>query len=232
MLDYLNANSSLVSLIFSGVVALSTVVYAILTALLVLETRRMRRYQNEPRIEVAVRPREEWINLVNLYVRNIGLGAAYDLSFEISSSATEGVKLLVASFTESAFLTTGMKYLGPGQEVATGFSSMTDHFDEKIQAVIEVRVRYAAMDGHRYYGAFRIDMSEFKGRSMSGKPHLYSIAQSLDKMEKELGRLSSGFNRMKVDVFDRDDRAEGRKELEERIEVARAKRRDQNDNAP
>ncbi len=191
MLHYLNANSSLVSLIFSGVVALSTVVYAILTALLVLETRRMRRYQNEPRIEVAVRPREEWINLVKWYVRNIGLGAAYDLSFEISSSpATEGVKLLVASFTESAFLTTGMKYLGPGQEVATGFSSMTDHFDEKIQAVIEVRVRYAAMDGHRYHGAFRIDMSEFKGRSMSGKPHLYSIAQSLDKMEKKTGRLS------------------------------------------
>ena len=41
---------------FTGVVALSTVVYAFLTWRLVSETRRMREVQTEPRVSVRVEP--------------------------------------------------------------------------------------------------------------------------------------------------------------------------------
>jgi hypothetical protein len=41
-------------LVFSGVVALSTVVYAVLTWKLVAETRKMREAQTEPKVSVFV----------------------------------------------------------------------------------------------------------------------------------------------------------------------------------
>lgn len=87
MLDFLNQNAGALTVIFTAVVTLSTIVYAILTAVLVAETRRMRQAQTEPKIEVTIRPREEMINLIHVYVKNIGLGPAYDISFDITAEA-------------------------------------------------------------------------------------------------------------------------------------------------
>ena len=51
-LKYLNDNAGALNALFSGVVALATVVYAVLTAKLVRETRNLREVQTEPRVEV------------------------------------------------------------------------------------------------------------------------------------------------------------------------------------
>jgi len=51
----------LASLIFSALVAVSTMVYAVLTWKLVSETKKMREAQTEPKISVSIQPREEWI---------------------------------------------------------------------------------------------------------------------------------------------------------------------------
>jgi len=48
MIDFIQSNQEPATLIFSAVVVLSTVVYAVLTVLLVLETRQMRRAQLNP----------------------------------------------------------------------------------------------------------------------------------------------------------------------------------------
>ncbi len=74
MLEFLNKNAGALTVIFTAVVTLSTVVYAILTAALVKETRRMRQAQTEPKIEITLRPSDEWINLIRLHLKNIGLG--------------------------------------------------------------------------------------------------------------------------------------------------------------
>jgi ABC-type Na+ efflux pump permease subunit len=58
MLEFLNQNAGGIMVIFTGVVTLSTFLYAILTALLVAETSRMRQAQTEPRGEVIIKPRE------------------------------------------------------------------------------------------------------------------------------------------------------------------------------
>jgi len=51
-LDLLNRNSGAFTVLFSAVVALATVVYAILTWRLVTETKEMREVQTEPKIFV------------------------------------------------------------------------------------------------------------------------------------------------------------------------------------
>jgi hypothetical protein len=79
ILNFLNENNGAFSLIFSCVVALATVIYAVLTWRLVSETRRMREAQTEPNIFVNLQPREEWINFIDMVIQNIGSGPAYNI---------------------------------------------------------------------------------------------------------------------------------------------------------
>jgi hypothetical protein len=185
----------------------------------VAETRRMRQVQTEPRVEVILKPRDEWINLVHIYIRNIGLGPAYDISFEISAEAGgEGAKALIQDFTRAQFFETVIRYLGPGQEVVSDFSRMTDKFEAKIESVLIIAVRYKGSTGKDNADTYRLDFSEFKGRTQVGKPHLYAIAQHLDKIQQDFSRLATGFNRIKVDVFTNEDREEEEKEWEQQQE--------------
>lgn len=210
--------------IFTAVVTLSTVVYAILTAMLAVETKKMRQVQTEPKIEVVLRPREEIINIVNIYIKNIGLGPAYDLKFDIKAEqGGEGAKRLIEDFTRCNFFRTGLKYIGPGQEIASDYSQLTEMFDQKIESVLNVTILYKSVTKKCYQEKFRIDFSEFKGRSQLGKPHLYSIAQSFEKLQKDIGHLVSGFKHIQADIHTFEDRERVRKEREEQLEQMRAK---------
>ena len=83
------------NIIFSGVVAIATVVYAILTWKLVSETRKMRLSQFTPHISIIFEPREEWINFIDLKIKNNGLGSAHNIKFKLLSNLnyTDGKKL-------------------------------------------------------------------------------------------------------------------------------------------
>ena len=65
-LDFLNANSGAINVLFSFIVAFATVIYAVLTIVLVLETRRMRKSQTDPDVVVRIQPSESWINFIRL----------------------------------------------------------------------------------------------------------------------------------------------------------------------
>ncbi|SRR6266496_396393 len=215
MLEFLNQNSGALTVIFTAVVTISTVVYAVLTAVLVAETRRMRQAQTEPKVEVVIEPREEWISLFHVYVRNIGLGPAYDISFEIiAEKGGDGARALIDDFTKANFLKTGLTYLGPGQELASDLSQMTEKYDQKIESVLVFDVHYRGATGRRYQDKYRLDFCEFKGRTQIGKPHLYAIAQHLEKIQSDLHHVMTGFKRMKVEIYDNEDREQERKKWE------------------
>lgn len=222
LLAYLDQHAGALSAVFSAVVMLATVIYAILTALLVRETRRMREAQTEPRIEVTARPREEFVNIITLAIRNSGSGPAYDVSFHIrGETASPGELKLIADFTKSAFLLKGLKYLGAGQELRSSFTQITSDFEAKIQARLVVDVSYRSALQRTYKEQLCIDFSEFIGYGTIGKPHLYSIANSLEKLERDVGSLMTGFRRLRVDVFSAEDRRDEGKERDALIEEVR-----------
>jgi hypothetical protein len=176
----------------------------------------MRQAQTEPKVQVIVKPWDEWINIVHIYIRNIGLGPAYDISFNASAEAgAEGAQELITDFTKANFFRIGLKYLGPGQELVPGFSQMTKNFDKKIESILVFTVHYRDAIGKKYQESFRIDFSEFKGINRIGKPHLYSIAQNLEKMQKDFEKLATGSKRIQVDIYDNDDRQEEQNEWDE-----------------
>jgi hypothetical protein len=209
MLNFLNQNSGALIVIFTAVVTFSTVIYALLTAMLVTETRRMRQAQTEPKVQIIVKQWDQWINIV-------GLGPAYDISFNVSADAGgEGAEKLITDFTKANFFRIGLKYLGPGQELVPGYSQMTKDFEKKIESILVFTVQYQDATGKKYQESFRIDFSEFKGTTRIGKPHLYAIAENLEKIEKDISNIATGFKRIQVDIYNNDDRKEEQKEWDE-----------------
>lgn len=224
MIEWIQNNEAAASLIFSAVVALSTVVYAVLTALLVFETRRMRRAQTDPKLVAHVEPREEFVNFGHLYVRNIGLGPAFNVSFDLKpKSSGKGAQMLIDDFCKSRFLLTGLEYLGPGQHLQSNYTAFNRDYQDKIKAILEVTIKYRNAVGQKFTDICTIDISEFEGRGGLGKPHLYSIAQSLEKLEKDISSLTTGFRKLKVDSYDHEDRERDHKEWEKMHEEIQQK---------
>ena len=139
LLDYLNQNSGAFNALFSGVVAISTVVYAVLTWRLVSESRRMRHAQTEPKVAVTYRSREEWMALLDIVVKNIGLGPAYDIKFEIVPiTQGEATQELIKELKERNFLNAGLSFLAPDQEVSSFFTNANEKFEEKMASQISI----------------------------------------------------------------------------------------------
>src|SRR4030042_3745759 len=69
-LNVLNKNNNALSVLFSGIVAIATISYALLTWGLVHETKKMREIQTQPFISLNIEPRPEWINLIDLIKHN------------------------------------------------------------------------------------------------------------------------------------------------------------------
>lgn len=216
MMELTENYQDIATLIFSGVVALSTVVYAVLTALLVVETRQMRRAQTEPKLVAYVEPREEFINFAHLYIQNVGPGPAFDVSFKLTAKKDdEGAQLLIDDFSKSRFLETGVEYIGPTQRMRSRDTAFTQEFDKKIKAILNIELSYRSSTGKKYSDKYSIDMSQFEGAGGLGIPHLYSIAQSLKKFQEDFHRISSGFNKLKVETYSHEDRERARAEWEE-----------------
>lgn len=217
MVEYLENHQELVTLIFSAVVALSTVVYAVLTALLVAETRHMRRAQTEPKLVAYVKPREEFVNFAHLYIKNVGAGPAFNVSFELTTNKNdEGGNILIRDFKESRFLETGVDYIGPNQKLHSRYTKFNDNFDKKIMAKIMVKINYKSSTNRNMSDTYAIDMSQFEGAGNLGTPHLYSIAKSLKNLQEDVNRISTGFKRVKVDTYTHEDRRREEREWEER----------------
>lgn len=227
MIQWFIDNQGLATLIFSAVVALSTVIYAVLTALLVSETARMRRAQTEPRLSAYFKPVEEHVNFGHLYIENIGLGPAFDIKLTIDSRGSiEGCKKLLNDFLKMKSFERGANYLGPGQILRSRFTSMTEDYEEKIQAVLSIRLDYKCADGTKKAETFIVNFAELEGYGTFGTPSLYAIAQSIEKIQKDIHHLATGFYKPKVQTFNNEDREREFQEWEARQKIELAKKGD------
>ena len=205
--DEFNKNAGFIGLVFSLVVTVATVVTACLNARLVSETRRMREAQTEPHIQVTYKIRDEWINLLDVSIRNIGLGPAYDISFELRSEAINEEKNdLIASLERLNCFSKGLAYLGPDQDFSSFWTNLTDSHSSKLETRVEVICRYRNATNVNYTIPCVLDLSELKGISRIGEPALYKISKQMESIAKNIDHLASGYNRLKVDGYSQADR--------------------------
>ena len=206
-IDEINKNTGFISLVFSLVVTVATVVTVWLNLRLVSETRRMREAQTEPHIQVTYKVRDEWINLLDVAIRNIGLGPAYDISFELrSDTVSEKVNNLVASLEKLNCFSKGLVYLGPDQEFSSYWTNLTEGHETKLTARVHVVCRYRNAIGVRYEMPCVLDLSELKGIRRIGEPPLLKISKQIESIAKNVDHFASGFKRLKVDGYSQVDR--------------------------
>jgi hypothetical protein len=221
----LNQHAGALNLIFSAIVAISTVVYALLTWRLVSETRLVRRAQTMPKIAVYYRTRDEWMALLDIIVRNIGLGPAYDVQFDLQPVTTgPGTEQLMKELRERNIFSTGLRFLAPTQEYSSFFTNVTEQFDEKMAAQIRVTVRYVDSARVAHIDEYTIDLSELRGMVRIGEPPLLKIAKQIEKMAQELTHLAGGQRRLQADVYTVADRTAEREKRTAQLEEMRRER--------
>lgn len=201
-LSFLKKNSAAITVIFTAMVSFSTVIYAILTAILVSETKKLREAQTEPKIYISLDSFDFAIHLVRLKIKNIGLGPASNLTFQPSviSGGTSAEKLL-QDFTGSNFFAVGLRHFGPSQRIYSTWTDTSQDIESKSNCVLSFKLKYKSVTGKKYSEEIIIDMSELIGQEDLGTPPMHSIAQSLDKMEKDIKSVCSTLKKiMTVDL--------------------------------
>jgi hypothetical protein len=213
VLKFLNENSGALNVLFTAVVTISTVIYAVLTGKLVSETKRMREVQTEPRIEMTIKSFDFAIQIIRLHVRNIGLGPAINVKFNPRVLAGgDPAEALLKEFTQSNFFKIGLIYLGPKQERYSHYTKMTQGHGGKIASVLIIEISYESTTGVKYKELATIDMSELKGEYQLGKPSLYSIANSLEKIQTDISHITSGHKKIGAQVYTAEDRLKEQEE--------------------
>lgn len=226
-LEFLNKNSGALTVLFTAVVTISTVIYSVLTGKLVSETKRMRQVQTEPKIEVTIKSFDFAIHIVRLHVRNIGLGPALNVKFNPQVlSGSDAAQALLAEFTQSNFFKIGLNYFGPGQERYSHYTQMTQGHDGKIASVLAIDISYESTTGVKYKEQALIDMSELKGEYQLGTPNLYSIAKSLEKIQTDISHITSGYKKISTQVYTAEDRLKDQEE--QHLFMQEALERDEN----
>ena len=222
----LNDNAGAIQVIFSALVTAATIVYALLTWRLVSETRRMRRAQTDARMTVTVESRPEYLNFVDLRVRNQGLGPAYDVRFKVSVQSEGCDEELLNRIHELGYIKHGLPYFSPNQEIGTFLVSLTDDFESKMKSKINIAISYRTAAGERVRDDYLIDFSSFEGIHQLGTPDLHQIAKSTKELAKDFHDIATGW---KKPLLITQDKADYRREQEETHQAAleaRAARQD------
>ncbi|MBN1618662.1 hypothetical protein JW887_04980, partial [Candidatus Dojkabacteria bacterium] len=214
LIDFLNSNSGIITVIFSGIVALSTLVYAILTWQLVSETRRMRKVQSEPALSMHIQPRNEWINFMDIIIENVGSGPARDVTFKLSRDFQ---LLKDRKWSDLNIFKNGINYLAPGQKIQFLCTDMEDDFETKKDLSVNIEVKYTNISKKKYKSTFILDFSQYLGIYQVGKPPLEEIEKHLKRIQKDLNHFSTGFKKLKVDLYTTEDRKTERDHIEEVI---------------
>lgn len=211
-------NGDSLIVLFTGVVAVSTVAYAILTWKLVSETRRMRQVQTEPRVSMQL---ELGSGVghggLQLEIRNEGMGPATEIRFEFDGDANYFTNRgLGRPITEVPVIKEGIDYLGPDRNFSFVLGWLFgEDFSRAMEAPWKFNVAYKNLSGKKMKDTFILDFSQFSHLIVGAADPLRNIEKHLDAIQKELKSWSTGTRKPQIII---QTKAQQRKEWAEHIQ--------------
>ena len=208
---------------FTGVVAASTVAYALLTWRLVLETRRLREVQTEPRVsmrlELAERVGHGGIELV---IRNEGQGPAQNIQFNFQGDPTyfigHGQRKPI---DQIPVIENGIPYLGAGQSFRFLLGWLFgEAFDRANREPWTFRIDYENLSNTSKGEIYILDFSQFAGLIVGSGTPLVKIEKHLEALQKDFHHMTTGFNKLHVLTQTKE---ESRREMDEFLQRQRGK---------
>ena len=193
--DFLNSNSGLFNLVFAGVVSIATVFYVILTKSLVKETKKLRKVETDPLMSVYIEHDERWIQCIDLVIRNIGNGPAYDITFNINPDFLMD-KNREKKLSDIPFMRE-IRYLPPGNSLKTFLAQAPEVLNrDKSERCFDITTTYKGKDNKKYKEVFKIDFEMLTGKERIGEHPLVKISKTIDQVAKELRRMEDQISKM------------------------------------
>ncbi len=172
----------------SFLLVIITGIYVILTYRLILENRKLREMQISPKVSVSYEPHKDNIALINLVIKNVGLGPAYDIKFEITPDIKgyngKAEKLL----SEYAFFKKGIKYLAPAQEVRHFLNYLGKMSKKEIETNYSGKIYYKDASGKEHKDDFSIDFSYRKDLTIIEEKTIRDILKDIEKHIESLAK--------------------------------------------
>lgn len=156
----------------------------------VREARRTREAQAQPFVVVDIQPGKVWANCLTLVIENIGTTLARDVKITFDPSVT--TTLSDSGLPGGALLQEGIAVLPPGRRIETLFDMSHDRQQEALPLRYEVTVEFAdfrskQMEPLRYV----VDLGYLYDLEFIGEKTLHNVAESLDKIRREIERWRS-----------------------------------------
>lgn len=216
-LDFLNANSGALTLIFSSLVAIATIAYVFLTWKLVTINEELR----EPNIIVDFQPSSKWINFIDIIIKNIGQNSAYNIEFEITPDYeySKGKYLSKLNFMK------GINYLPPGREFKSFLMSMIEKNEGKMKP-FDIKVKFENKKGKKLEAVYSFDFSQLKGISQIGDDPMEIISKSIKNISDNLDRVIRFHDRLKVEQYTQEDIKKINEESEKQRELMIQRRKE------
>ena len=132
--------------------------------------------------------------LVNLVLRNIGQGAAKDITFDFSApmEIPEGAtnNPYVVAVNEQGYFERGMDFLAPGAELATLWGSMPTLApllrERGLEDGVTVTSRYRSLTGEPYESVWNVNPLLVANRISTREKTLKHVVESLVKIAGKL----------------------------------------------
>lgn len=181
------------TLVFSGIVAISTVVYAILTSKLVKETKEMRLLQITPDIQVYLEKAETNPHIVYCIIENFGYGKALDVKFTIVKDFNyyETARLGLSNMGSFKH---GLSSFYPKKRYKYFFTNLLEDFEYKIKDSMEIEINFKDIHNQSYKRCFNLRIDEILGSGMMENPP-----------DSFIGRISYELSEIKKIIKKRND---------------------------
>lgn len=209
--------------------ALATVCIAILTIFLAKETWSLRQVQLQqieqirkdsikPSVGIFLQDTPVSSNFLDIHIINNGSGVAHNIKFTFTNknpNSSEVFDHLKQQFSELSILTNGISSLGAGERRISyllSFIELTSLFNNKaFEYHSEISISYYDNEGKKYRTRSYFNFSEYKGMSsLGGREPLHKISSTLEKIQKDINQYSSGYRKLKTDIYTSDDRKKER----------------------
>jgi hypothetical protein len=168
-MEWIASHKEIITLLFSLIITISTIVYVVLTRQLVKETRMLRKSQVQPYVSIFLKNPETKTNMLHLFIENIGNGPALNLTFRIIKDIS--YPDFCSPLQEHTHYRSGISYLPPNQKIDNYLVSGIG--EERIDDYVELEVKYNDVLNNEYKSKFKLLFSEAIWHGISEPPDTY-----------------------------------------------------------
>jgi hypothetical protein len=216
LFEFLNANSAAVTALATVALLIVTGWYAFITHSMLGEAKGSRLHASEPRVVAYLRAHDVHSNLVQLCIANLSGASAVG----VTASLTKVTEWPTNFDLQDSPLLRDISFVRPQEVLKFDLGFGPDLFRDEQPAVFTISLKFSGLDGREFRFENPLKVESVLGPSWKVYG-LDDIARRLKEISDTLQSFT-GSRRLKVEIYDADDRNEERTWREEARERHRS----------